>query len=133
MPKAATFPPKFFHRIRFTNTQDLDAMIAAGSTAVVSDELAAAFSRGHGLLVASWDGVGRAQVHALGIVIGSTGGKRQVQWSRVQCELPESDRGGAHFWTQAKPTFKFAESVAESFQLKDLFKKRMTDPFSDAR
>lgn len=129
MKSAPVFPPRFFHRIRFTNAGELDAMIASGSTAIVSDELAFAFGRGHGLVVANWDGVGRAKVYALGVVISSAGGQRKVQWVRAQCELPESNLGGGHFWMQPKPTFKFAETVAKDFQLKELFEKYITDPF----
>ncbi len=129
MTKPATFPPKFFHRIRFSNEQGLDAMIASGSTSMVSDDLAVPFSRGHGLLVVSWDGIGRAKVQALGVVTKTGGGKREVKWRRVQCELPESNRSGVQYWRQ--PTFKFADTVAESFQLKELFEKHMKDAFSE--
>ena len=103
-------------------------MIASGSNSMVSDDLAVPFSRGTDF----WLPVGMvlgAKVQALEVVTNTGGGKREVKWRRVQCELPESNRSGAQYWRQ--PTFKFADTVAESFQLKELFEKHMKDAFSE--
>lgn len=133
MKRIPAFPPKTFHRIRPTRPAALSAMIAARSTAIVSPALVLPFKRGHGLIVASWDRVGPAEVHALGVVIDiGTAEQREIEWVRVQFNLPpRPELGGGHFWNQ--PTFKFADPVAASFGLKEFFEKYMTDPFASSR
>lgn len=130
MPRTPAFPPKIFHRIRPTSLPALNAMIVARSTAIVSPSLVAPFKRGHGLIVASWDGVSPAEVHALGVVVDiDVDEKREIEWKAIRFNLPlRQDLRGAQFWKQ--PTFKFAATVAESFGLKKFFEKYMTDPFN---
>ena len=137
MKPAPTFPPKTFHRIRPpVNPKALEQMVAARTSGIVSEDLALEFRRGDGLVVASWDGFGPGRVEALGVVIGiDAAGRRQVEWVSVQFEIPLADRPrpGGQFWSQAKPTFKFADGVAEEFGLKQSFAKHMTDPFAALR
>ena len=132
MKRVPDFPPKVFHRIRPTTERELDTMIKSRSTAIVRAAHVLPFGRGHGLVVAGWDGFGPAKVEALGVVVDiDASGKRDVAWSRVQFDLPPSELRGAHFWQQ--PTFKFATTVAESFRLKQFFVEHVTDPFAIAR
>jgi hypothetical protein len=85
--------------------------------------------------VASWESFDEftpAKVHALGVVIAiSATGQREVEWIRVEFDLPRSQLRGAEHWR--KPTFEFAETVAESFRLRQFFSKHLTDPFAAAR
>ena len=132
MKRIPVFPPKYFHRIRVANANSLDAMITSSGTGAVSAALTLPFKKGHGLIVASWDGVSPAQVKAIGVIVGTdTAGRVEVRWQRVECELPRSDLRGEQFWKQE--TFKFAETVADSFRLKELFQKHMPDPFAALR
>jgi hypothetical protein len=128
------FPPKTFHRIRPTHLQALERMIKERSTGIVSPELAKAFGLGHGLIVASGSDVGPAQIFALGIVTEkAASGERVVEWKAVQMELAVTGMQGGSFWTQLKPTFKFADTVAEGFGLKGIFEKNFGDPFAARR
>jgi len=131
MKRVPEFPPKVFHRIRPTTERALEAMIASRSTAFVSAELALPFKRGHGLVVGGWDGFGPAKVVALGVVVDiNSSGQPEVEWTRVQFDLPPSELRGAHFWRQQ--TFKFASTVAESFRLKQFFLEQVRNPFAVA-
>ncbi len=134
-PKATpAFPPTAFHRIRPTNPQALERMIKERSTSIVSRDLAEKFGVGHGLIVASGDDAGPAQVLALGIVTGiAASGERAVEWKAVQMELAVTGMQGGRFWTQLKPTFKFADTVAEGFGLAGIFGNHFGDPFAARR
>ena len=132
MKRVPVFPPKFFHRLRVSNPKDLDAMITSSGTGNVSAALTLKFKKGHGLVVASWVGFGAAEVKAIGVVVEiSAAGKPVVKWTRVLCELPESDEGGPHFWRQE--TFMFIEKFVKFFKLRELFEKHMPDPFAASR
>ena len=133
MKRIPDFPPKMFYRIRPPQSPALEEMITNGTTGVVDAELAGkGCTKGHGLVLASWDGSEFSKVEALGIVIGvSASGKREVEWTRGPFELRMPDMGGAHFWKQA--TFKFAKTVAEGFGLTEFFRKRCKDPFAASR
>ena len=129
------FPPTVFHRIRpSTYPVTLDGMIAKRTSGSLDTELAREFSMGHGLLVASWTGGGSATVEALGVVVEvSASGQRKVEWTRGPIELPMPDMGGGSFWSQPKPTFRFAKNVAEGLGLKEFFGKHVKDPFAASR
>lgn len=136
MSRAPAFPPKLFHRIKFSSDQNLlegelrklDTMIQNRSTSMVSADLALRFKKGNGLVVASWnrwDEASRAEVKALGVVIEiGAADERKVNWVRVypeKCELPRSYRPGKEKWDN--PTVQLDPSVAEDFRLKELFER----------
>ena len=136
MKRIPDFPPKAFYRIRPPTAHELDDMIDKGTTGIVDAELARKkCTRGHGLMVASWEvGSEHATVFAIGVVTGvGTSGQFEVEWTRGPFTLQRSTRGGDHFWSQPDPTFKFADPVAEDLGLKGFYRKHGNDPFAALR
>lgn len=133
-PTDPRFPPKVFHRIRPPiNPDEISKMLASNSLGRLGHELTSKFGVGHGLILARGNGDEPGQVEALGIVTGILpSGERKVAWTPIRFELKASSRSGGHFWRQEKPTFRFAQSVADDMRLVEEFRSRCKDPFEDS-
>lgn len=137
MKRTPAFPPKFYHRVKFSSDSNmyeremlrLRQMMEGHSTSpMVSTELAKKFRIGHGLVVASWNrwDDSCAKTDALGVVIGHhASGDPDVSWVLVQRELPRSYRPGKEKWDN--PTVQLDPAVAGDFQLDKLFEEHRAE------